>query len=492
MTERIQGTVPVYRSTAEEMLSDRNELTFSTLLWDVTKKCDLSCIHCFNTDKYRGEIGKKRHELNTKEALDAINKIADMGFKQIHMLGGEPLNRQDLPVLIEHAINQGIAVTINSNGVRLTEEMANKLINLGISQIAISLDGPNEKINDKIRGKGVFKRTTENLKQLVELLKEDGSKLETGITFTLTQYNWNKTTEMFDLAVSIGVDVLDVMELYISGEALKNSELYYTWEQDINAYEELVDHVRENRSQYPDIVVQVDTFTALADYLERKYRANIIMHPKNMGCMAATDRWILEADGLINPCGICDTAHYNAAPLADERFTFQKFYINEVDSLEDVLHSEYFQSFIDFRNDVSLHTNTKTCLSCQHRAYCRPCPFLHYGDKVIAECEAVQKRVAAFEKEVLSKIPLPIQEAEWKQTDSSLQVWDQEYQGYRKITGIGNEIWDMIQKNASSTVSDLITKILQEFSNAPPRPQVKREVIDFVWWLHLLNIIQLN
>ncbi len=492
MTDETEGTMSVHRSTVEEMLRDRNRLTLSTMLWDVTKKCDLSCIHCFNTDKYRGEKGKQRHELNTEQALDAVSKIADMGFKQIHMLGGEPLNREDLPIIIEHAISQGITVTINSNGVRLSEEMSTVLMKLGVRQIAISLDGPDAPTNNKIRGKGVFERVTKNLKQLTALIKREEIEMETGVTFTLTRHNWNKTAEMFDLATSLGADVLDIMELYIAGEALKHEDLRYTWEQDIEAYEILVDHVRKNRKYYPKFIVQVDTFTALADYLERKYRANIIMHPKNMGCMAATDRWIIEVDGLINPCGICDTEYYNSAPLRDGRFTLQEFYINEVDSLEEVLHSEYFQSFLDFRNDIGLHTNTKTCIPCEHRAYCRPCPFLHYKDEVITECESVQKKVASFEKKVLSSVPLPREDAKWRREDSTIEVWDEAFQDYRSVTGIGNEIWDIIQSNGSLSVSEIVSRVVNTYSSIPSVSQVRREIVDFIWWLHLLDAISLN
>lgn len=459
--------------------------TLTTLLWDVTRKCNLSCIHCFNTDKYRGVLGTKRQDLTTQQAMEAISKIADVGFQHLHLLGGEPLVRADLTAIIAQARSKGLRVTINSNGILLDERKANELIDLGVEQFTVSLDGATPEVDDLIRGMGSFARATSNLRMLVNLIYRKNSTMQTAIAFTLTKLNLHQLEQMLALCSEIGVTGIDFMELYVSGEAHKNQSLLkYSLREGIDSLERLVE---KHTAHYPNLSVQFDSYTSLVFYLNRKYQADIIMNPRNMACRAADENWLMEADGLLNPCGVCNSTLYNREPLVDGRYRLEMYYVTEVPSLDIVANSTYFQSFLHFRNDPEFYAKFVTCRKCDHRAYCRPCPFIHYKDIIIPECEEVHRRIQQFENEVLALSPRLSPNTVWQESNGQVKVWDTTNKEFRELEGFGRDIWYLIKDNERATVGDLLEmawrQAKQQYEQLPNKRQFRREFIDFVWGL---------
>jgi MoaA/NifB/PqqE/SkfB family radical SAM enzyme len=59
-------------------------------VWELTLKCDLACGHCGS------RAGKPRdRELETAEALDLVEQLADMGAREVTLIGGEAYLRDD-------------------------------------------------------------------------------------------------------------------------------------------------------------------------------------------------------------------------------------------------------------------------------------------------------------------------------------------------------------------------------------------------------------
>src|SRR5438105_15141290 len=59
-------------------------------VWEITLACDLACRHCGS------RAGRERpDELTTAEALDLVDQIADLGVKEVTLIGGEAYLRED-------------------------------------------------------------------------------------------------------------------------------------------------------------------------------------------------------------------------------------------------------------------------------------------------------------------------------------------------------------------------------------------------------------
>ena len=106
----------------------------TSVLFELTCGCNYQCAHCFNpTHKALPE------ELKTGEIKRVLSEIADLGIFYINLTGGELFTRPDIFQILDWAKELGFVIGINSNGSRITNEMARKLAELDITSIGISI-----------------------------------------------------------------------------------------------------------------------------------------------------------------------------------------------------------------------------------------------------------------------------------------------------------------------------------------------------------------
>jgi sulfatase maturation enzyme AslB (radical SAM superfamily) len=118
------------------------------VVWNVTRKCNLKCVHCYA----QATEETTANELSTDEGKALIDDLAQFGAPVMLFSGGEPLVRKDLPELAAYAVEKGMRAVISTNGTLITAGLAKTLKSIGLSYVGISLDGM-EGINDKF---GVF------------------------------------------------------------------------------------------------------------------------------------------------------------------------------------------------------------------------------------------------------------------------------------------------------------------------------------------------
>lgn len=159
------------------------------VVWNLTRKCNLKCVHCY---AHATDVSGS-HELSTSEGKELINDLANFGAPVILFSGGEPLVRKDLVELAEYAVSKGMRAVISTNGTLISNEMARKLKDVGLSYVGISLDGM-EEINDHFRGiKGAFQAALDG----IENCKAAGIKV--GLRFTINKFNTEEVPAIFDL-----------------------------------------------------------------------------------------------------------------------------------------------------------------------------------------------------------------------------------------------------------------------------------------------------
>ena len=93
------------------------------IFWEVTKGCNLRCIHCRATAT---ELMSPA-DLPTDKALDIISQIADFGNPILVLSGGEPLYRHDIFQLAEYATSRGLRTALATNGTLVTFTVQNPL-----------------------------------------------------------------------------------------------------------------------------------------------------------------------------------------------------------------------------------------------------------------------------------------------------------------------------------------------------------------------------
>jgi len=179
--------------------SGKHEYKPRLIFWEVTKGCNLRCIHCRATAT---ELMSPT-DLPTSKALNIISQIADFGNPILVLSGGEPLYRHDIFELAEYATSRGLRAALATNGTMVTKDIAEKIKNSGIKRVSISLDGADATTHDTFRGiPGAFDAAIYGMKNLQQL----GVSVQ--INTTIARHNAHQLPDVLDLARRLGADAL--------------------------------------------------------------------------------------------------------------------------------------------------------------------------------------------------------------------------------------------------------------------------------------------
>jgi len=169
------------------------------IFWEVTKGCNLRCIHCRATAT---ELSSPT-DLSTAKALGIIDQIAATCAPILVLSGGEPLYRSDIFQLARYATNKGLRVALATNGTLVTKEVARMIVDAGVKRVSISLDGADALTHDSFRGiPGAFEAAVHGLRNLKAL----GMSVQ--INMTIARHNAHQLPQVFELAKSLGADAL--------------------------------------------------------------------------------------------------------------------------------------------------------------------------------------------------------------------------------------------------------------------------------------------
>jgi len=181
------------------------------VVWNCTKTCNLKCIHCYaGSDATRNE-----GELTTKEAEQFIDDLSEFNVPVLLLSGGEPFIREDIIYLAQYAVSKGIRVTFSTNGTLISERIARKLKEIGVSYVGISLDGIGE-VNDKFRGKkGAFDQAVRGIENCLAV----GQKV--GLRFTINKHNYLDIDDIFTFVKEENIPRVCFYHLVYSGRGSK-------------------------------------------------------------------------------------------------------------------------------------------------------------------------------------------------------------------------------------------------------------------------------
>lgn len=141
------------------------------LFWELTKRCNLACAHCISKCFHE----QVPQELSAEDALTVVERCAEGDVSQIHLFGGEPTARADLPRILRRCDELGIATSFNTNATRLDAELLQTWAELRHRRpVWVSFEDIREEAGDAIRGTGSFRAATSGARALLEVSGEQG------------------------------------------------------------------------------------------------------------------------------------------------------------------------------------------------------------------------------------------------------------------------------------------------------------------------------
>ena len=166
---------------------------------ELTNRCNLDCVHC-----YLGPQAKRKVpgavEMSTARILSLLDEITDAGCLNLLITGGDPLLRDDFPIIYKHAKEKGLLVSVFTNGTLITERVLDLFADLPPLEVEISLYGATAKTYEKVtRVSGSYKRCIDGIRLLLD------RNIKVNLKTVLMTINSHELDEMQDIARKFAV-----------------------------------------------------------------------------------------------------------------------------------------------------------------------------------------------------------------------------------------------------------------------------------------------
>jgi len=277
--------------------SEKYENRLRLVAWEVTRKCNLNCIHC----RAGSEQGPFTGELDTAKCIEILDQINNVGKPIIILTGGEPVLRKDVFRLAEYGTQIGLRMVMATNGTLLTPHIIDRLKSSGIKRVSISIDGADASQHDQFRNvPGAFNSAMEGIR----LLKETGVEFQ--INTTVTRHNLHNIKDILDMTVRLEAAAHHLFLLVPTGRAreMVNQEI------EAQDYEKLLHWFYRMRNE-----VRLHLKATCAPHYYRILRQEA--HAKGekvnyetygldamtRGCLGGTSFCFISSNGIVQPCG---------------------------------------------------------------------------------------------------------------------------------------------------------------------------------------------
>lgn len=217
MTE--QEFTEYYYNIKKELIK-KHPLRF--LFFEITSRCNAHCEHCGSSC---GDTIPK-DEITGEEVKSVLKEIADNpnynpNRIMLNITGGEPLVRKDLFELMKYATSLGFHWGMVSNGILVTQEIVDKMIDAGIYSVSISIDGLKETHEKFRRLPNCYEKILNGIK-----LMQDSKKIPVVQVITcVNKKNIDQLEDIYKLLLSLNVKEWRIIEVDPIGRAKNNKEL---------------------------------------------------------------------------------------------------------------------------------------------------------------------------------------------------------------------------------------------------------------------------
>jgi radical SAM protein with 4Fe4S-binding SPASM domain len=175
-----------------------------------TDHCNLVCKICWRHAKH-GKYG----ELGLREIKKVLKDCKELGVKIIDLTGGgEAFFRKDIFDILRLVKSYDFYGTLTTNGTLLSRERIEKLVKMKWDDISFSLDSHDSRINDCIRGDGVFQKVINAINDFEKIKKRFNTDFPfLRITTVINKLNYMSLDGIIELANSLGIEAINFSTL---------------------------------------------------------------------------------------------------------------------------------------------------------------------------------------------------------------------------------------------------------------------------------------
>ena len=283
---------------SKEMGDSARKWDLKWMAWELTSRCNMSCVHCRSSSEISSPVG--RFTLEASEKL--FSDIAEFASPVIVLSGGEPLLRDDIFDIAKIGSDKGFRMAMATNGLLITGNICKRIIESGIRLVSMSLDGADKDVHDDFRGQpGAF----EAVMSAAEHFNKYGIKFIINSSFT--KRNQKYIGDTFKLAKNIGAYAWYMFLIVPTGRGedivkeLVSKEDYeeiLQWHYDVERSEEDILVRPTCAPQY----YRIWHDRSKAEGKDVKRRSLSFSTGGGKGCIAAQSILFINSNGDVLPC----------------------------------------------------------------------------------------------------------------------------------------------------------------------------------------------
>jgi heme b synthase len=284
-------------STEREPGGAQPKAELRLVAWEVTRSCNLHCVHCRAASQDRPYEG----ELNTEESYRLLDEIEKTAKPIVILTGGEPLLRSDIYDIASYGHAKGLRMVMAVNGTLVTPEVARRLTDSGIRRISVSLDGATAESHDAFRQMpGAFEGALRGIAHARQ------AGLDFQINTTITQHNLDQIPAIQELAVELGAVAHHIFLLVPTGRGKDLAEQAI----DAAQYEKTL-HWFYNRRDQVDLQLKATCAPHYYRILRQRAREegrkvdfqSFGLDAVTRGCLGGSGFCFVSHVGQVQPCG---------------------------------------------------------------------------------------------------------------------------------------------------------------------------------------------
>ena len=248
------------------------------LLAEVTYKCPLHCVFCYNPVDYT-QYGP---ELSTEEWLRVLREGREIGCTQLGFSGGEPLMRDDLEIMVAEARKLGYYSNLITSGVGLTEKRIAAFKLGGLDHIQLSFQDSTREINDFISSTKTFELKS----KVAKLIKQHDYPMVLNVV--LHRMNIDHIQQILEMAEAMGAEYLELANTQYYAWAMVNRDQLLPSREQLERAERITN---EFRARIGD---RMKIYFVVPDYYATRPKACM----NGWGSVFVT----IQSDGTVLPC----------------------------------------------------------------------------------------------------------------------------------------------------------------------------------------------
>lgn len=268
------------------------------VVWELTLRCDHACHHCGS----RAGVARD-DELSTDEALRVVAELAELGAREVVLIGGEAYLHPGFLDVVRALKSAGISPQMTTGGRDVGVDLARQMADAGLDAASVSIDGL-EATHDRMRNaNGSYQAAVHALRSLRD------AGIRTGSNINLNRLNQHELEDLYGILRALGIGAWQVQLTAPLGRAADRTELILQpWE-------------------------LLDLLPRIARLKERAFADGVVLMPGNnlgyfgpeeallrslepaggdhyAGCQAGRYVLGIESQGDVKGCPSLQSAHY--------------------------------------------------------------------------------------------------------------------------------------------------------------------------------------